>query len=152
VFIYVDADSCPVPARELVLRTAKRTGIAAYFAANRPIPGIGGADKTAVMLLCPEGEGAADDAIAEKAGPGDLAVTRDVPLAARLVEKGVTVLDDRGRVFTRDAIREKLSLRDFTVDLANSGLDYERTANYGPRDKKAFADALDRLITKMLAR
>jgi uncharacterized protein YaiI (UPF0178 family) len=102
------------------------------------------------MLLCPAGEGAADDAIAAEASAGDVAVTRDVPLAARLVEKGAAVLDDRGRVFTRDNIREKLSLRDFAVGLAESGCDFDRTANYGAKEKKAFADSLDRLLTKMM--
>jgi uncharacterized protein YaiI (UPF0178 family) len=101
------------------------------------------------MILCPQGEGEADNAIVERAASGDLAVTRDVPLAARLVEKGVSVLDDRGRVFTRDNIREKLSLRDFTVDLASNGMEFDRAANYGAKEKKAFADSLDRMITKL---
>lgn len=144
--IFVDADSCPAAAREIVLRAAARRGIAAFFAANRPIPGIGG---RAEMLVCPASEGAADNRITDLARPGDLAVTRDVPLAARLVSAGISALDDRGRVYTADSIGERLSLRNFTVGLAESGLEYERTKSYGKRELKTFADSLDRLLVKL---
>jgi uncharacterized protein YaiI (UPF0178 family) len=143
--ILVDADSSPRPARELVLRAAKRTGITALFAANRPIPGI----PAARMELCPPGEGAADDRIVELADEGDLAITRDIPLASRLVEKNVNVMDDRGKIYTRENIGEQLSLRNFTVDLAKSGLSWERSANYGKKELKAMADSLDRLLTRL---
>jgi uncharacterized protein YaiI (UPF0178 family) len=147
VKILVDADSCPRPARELVLRTAERRKIRAIFAANRPIPGIDG-DYVA-MELCPAGEGAADDRIVALAEPGDLALTRDIPLANRLVEAGIRVIDDRGRVYTRENIRERLSLRNFMVGLAENGLGREQSANYGKKELKAMADSLDRLLARL---
>jgi uncharacterized protein YaiI (UPF0178 family) len=146
--IFVDADSCPRPARELVVRTVKRRPIKAVFAANRPIP-----LETApaiVMEICPPGENSADNRIAELARQGDLVITRDVPLASRLLEKAIRVIDDRGRVFTADNIREFLSLRDFTVGLAESGLGVERIASYGKRELKSFADSLDRELRRLL--
>jgi uncharacterized protein YaiI (UPF0178 family) len=146
--ILVDADSCPKPARLLILRAAARTALTAVFAANRPVPGIAGPG--AVMEVCPAGEGAADDRIAELARPGDLVVTRDVPLASRLVEAAIPVIDDRGQAYTRENIREKLSLRDFKVGLADSGLGMERAASYGKRELKNFADALDRLLVRLI--
>jgi uncharacterized protein YaiI (UPF0178 family) len=146
VKILVDADSCPRPARDLVLRAAKRRGLRAVFAANRPIPGLEGGE----MECCPPGEGAADDRIVELASRGDLAVTRDVPLAERLVAKGVQVLDDRGRVYTGENIRERLSLRNFMVGLARNGLAGERSANYGKKELKAMADSLDRLLARII--
>jgi uncharacterized protein YaiI (UPF0178 family) len=146
VKILVDADSCPRAARELVLRAAERRGLDAVFAANRPIPGLRG---RAVMELCPPGEGAADERLVELARPGDLVVTRDIPLAARLVERGIAVMDDRGRVYTTENIRERLSLRNFAVDLARRGLDGERNPAYGKRETRAMADSLDRLLTKL---
>jgi uncharacterized protein YaiI (UPF0178 family) len=145
--ILVDADSCPKDARELTLRTVRRRGIPAVFAANRPVPGIDGTNIT--MEICPPGENSADDRIVELAVPGDLAVTRDLALAKRLLEKGVVVVDDRGRVFTRDNINELLSLRNFVVGLAENGMGVERTANYGKKERKAFADSLDRILTKL---
>ncbi|MDR0600865.1 MAG: DUF188 domain-containing protein [Treponema sp.] len=146
--ILVDADSCPRAARALVLRAAERTGIRAVFAANRPVPGITG--KIAVLELCPQGEGAADNRIVELARRGDLAVTRDIPLAARLVEAGVSVIDDRGREYTPDNIREQLSLRNISVEFALSGLGVERSASYGRKELKAMSDSLDRLLTKLI--
>lgn len=147
--ILVDADSCPAGARELILRAAGRRNIQAVFAANRPIPGITG--ENIVMEICPAGENSADDRIAELAGPGDLAVSRDLVLVKRLLEKGAAVIDDRGRTFTGDRINELISLRNFTVGLAENGLDAERTANYGKKERKAFADSLDRQLTKLAA-
>lgn len=144
--IFVDADSCPREAREMILRFSARLGIQAIFAANRPIPGI---PKTAVMELCPQGEGAADDRIVELAKPGDLVLTRDLPLAERLVEAGVAVLDDRGRVFTRENIRQLRSLRDFAVNLAESGVGMERTASYGKKELNALANSLDRELARL---
>jgi uncharacterized protein YaiI (UPF0178 family) len=102
------------------------------------------------MELCPPGENSADDKIVELAAPGDLAVSRDLVLAKRLLEKGAAVIDDRGRVFTPDNINELISLRNFTVGLAENGMGVERTANYGKKELKTFADSLDRQLTKSL--
>ncbi|MCL2191518.1 MAG: DUF188 domain-containing protein [Treponema sp.] len=143
--ILVDADSCPRNARELILRAARRLGIRTVFAANRPIPGIDGE-----MEICPPGENAADDRLVEIAEPGDLAVSRDLALARRLLEKGCAAIDDRGRVFTLESINELLSIRNFTVGLAENGVSVERAANYGKKESKAFADSLDRQLTRLL--
>ena len=117
--IFVDADSCPRQAREMILRFSSRLGIETVFVANRAIPGL---PETAVMELCPPEDGAADDRIVLLALPEDLVITRDLPLAERLVEKSVKVMDDRGRIFTQENIRQLRSLRDFTVSLAEKGL------------------------------
>jgi len=144
--ILVDADSCPKPVRELVLRRAKKLKLGIVFAANRQIPQVLGAE----MEICPIKENSVDDRIVEMSVKGDLVITRDVPLAKRLVEKSVSVIDDRGRLFTADNINELLSIRNFKVGLADNGLETERTANYGKRELKTFADSLDRTLTAIL--
>jgi uncharacterized protein YaiI (UPF0178 family) len=111
------------------------------------MPGVSG--DNVIMEICPPEENAADDRLVELAVPGDIAVSRDLALAKRLLEKNAIVIDDRGRLFTLDNINELLSLRNFTVGLAENGLGVERTANYGKKELKAFADALDRQITKL---
>jgi len=151
--ILVDADSCPKAARELVLRRAAKLNLRIIFAANRQIPCSLTNNKDeeifgAEMEICPEGENSADDRIVELACGGDLVITRDVPLAKRLVEKDVSVLDDRGRIFTSNNINELLSIRNFTVGLAENGLGAERTSNYGKKELKSFADSLDRMLSK----
>lgn len=95
-------------------------------------------------------EGAADDLIAEFASPGDLAVTRDLPLVERLGEKGLRVLNDRGEVFTAENARERRSLRDRAEELRALGLapPSPRGRSWGSREFKAFADALDRELAR----
>jgi uncharacterized protein YaiI (UPF0178 family) len=147
VKILVDADSCPRQARELILRFSERTGVPAIFAANRSIPGI---TREGSMEICPAGEGSADNRILELARPGDMAVTRDIPLAERLVGAGILVLDDRGRIYTAENIRERRSLRDFMVGLAENGLGAERARSYGKKELKSFADSFDRELARLL--
>jgi uncharacterized protein YaiI (UPF0178 family) len=142
----VDADSCPKSARELVVRRAKKLEARVIFAANRRIEADG-----AQMEICSNKENAADDRIVELAEKGDLVITRDIPLAKRVVEKEAAALDDRGRVFNQNNINELLSVRNFTVGLADNGLGIERTANYGKKELKSFADSLDRLLAKLSA-
>ena len=148
--ILVDADSCPKDARELVLRRAAKLKIQPVFAANRPIPTTGASSNGggAIMEVCTQHENSADDRIVELAQPGDLVISRDIPLAKRLVEKGITVIDDRGRVFTRENINEALSVRDFMVGLAENGMGIERKKSYGKKELKTFADSLDRFLAR----
>jgi len=150
--ILVDADSCPKPARELVLRRAAKLNIRIIFAANHPIPVCTEAEPNkpiAEMEVCPNTENSADDRLVELVEKGDLVLTRDVPLAKRLVEKEAIVLDDRGRVFDKNNINELLSLRNFMVGLADNGLEFVRISNYSKKDLKTFADSLDRLLTRI---
>lgn len=144
--ILVDADSCPKAAREMVLRFSARLGIKSVFAANRPIPGL---TEPAIMELCPSGEGEADRRIVELAEPGDLVLTRDLPLAELLVDAGISVLDDRGSRFTKENIRERRSIRDFVVGLAENGLDFERTSSYGKKELFSLANSLDRELSRL---
>ena len=148
--ILVDADSCPKAARELILRRAAKLGLHLIFAANRQIPVADAPAENLTMEICPAGDNSADDRIVELAESGDLAITRDVPLAKRLIERNVMALDDRGRVFTMDNINELLSLRNFMVGLADNGMEIARTANYGKKELKSFADSLDRILTQYL--
>ena len=101
------------------------------------------------MEICPAGENSADNIIADLAESGDLAVSRDISLAKRLLEKDVNVIDDRGRVFTMNTINELLSMRNFTVNLSENGMGAERIAQYGKKELKNFADSLDRILTKL---
>jgi uncharacterized protein YaiI (UPF0178 family) len=143
--ILVDADSCPAAARRVILKAAEKRRIQAIFAANRVIPGVEG--DFAVMALCSEKIDAADDYIEAIAEQGDMAITRDVPLANRLVGKGISVIDDRGHIFTQENIRAQLSIRNFQVGLALNGARIIRTEIYGKKELKMFADSFDRLLT-----
>ena len=82
--------------------------------------------------------------------PGDIVVTGDIPLAARLVEKGVLTLDPRGTEYTEENIGERLSIRDFMEQVRLTGVDTGGPRAYGPKDKQSFANALDRALTRMM--
>jgi uncharacterized protein YaiI (UPF0178 family) len=146
--IWVDADSCPVDARRILERFSLRLNIPLRYVANRAIP-LSLKNPLYEMIITGATDGAADDYIVEHIDSSDIAVTRDIPLASRLVEKGVTVLNDRGGLFTAENIRERLSLRDFNLALNEAGIAPEKTANYSKRDINNFANCLDRVITKM---
>jgi uncharacterized protein YaiI (UPF0178 family) len=94
--IYVDADGCPV--KDEVYRVADRYGLQVWVVANAwlRVPDSPLVTRVAVD----EGLDRADDWIAERSGPGDLAVTSDVPLAARCVKQGARVIAPNGKPFT----------------------------------------------------
>ena len=94
----------------------------------------------------------ADQYIATHAAPGDLVVTQDVPLAAQLVPKDITVLDPRGEEHTAETIGERLSLRDFMDQARLSGFVTGGPPPYDARAKQAFAAALDRALTRLRGR
>jgi len=96
------------------------------------------------------GPDVADRYIAENALSGDVAVTADIPLAALLVPKGVVVIDPRGEVYTAESIGERLSVRNFMDGLRGAGVETGGHAAYGAREKQAFANALDRALTRAL--
>ena len=96
------------------------------------------------------GPDVADDHIADHAEPGDLAITADIPLASRLVEKGVKTIDPRGTEYSEENIGERLSVRDFMDQLRSTGVETGGPSAWGQKDKQAFAATFDRVLTKLL--
>ena len=107
-------------------------------------------NRFATAIRVDGGPDKADDYIADQAVPGDIVVTGDIPLAARLVEKGVLTLDPRGTEYTEENIGERLSIRDFMEQVRLTGVDTGGPRAYGPKDKQSFANALDRALTRMM--
>ncbi|MBO7175225.1 MAG: DUF188 domain-containing protein [Spirochaetaceae bacterium] len=150
--LWVDADSCPVPVRELVVKFILRLHIPCYFVANRTIPLPSFAKKTNLitMVVTENTEGAADDYIVEHVQDNDMVITRDIPLAARLVEKKITTINDRGKLFSPESIREDISIRNFNYELAQMGIQPEKTSNFNKKNLNDFANCLDRELQKKL--
>ncbi len=146
--LWVDADSCPIGVRELIIRFSKRLNIKTIFVANRPIP-IEKSDLF-IMVVSDSTADAADNYIVEHIGEYDMAITRDVPLASRLVEKNIVVLSDRGKVYTSENIRESLSFRNFNLELIQNGIPEMKTQSYSKKDLNIFANMLDRELQKRL--
>lgn len=145
--IFVDADSCPVRVREIICKAACRIKCCAVFAANRPIP----LPKAPFvrMAVTDTAEQAADAYILQNAAKGDLTVTRDIPLAKLLVDKGITVINDRGTCFTEDNIDSLVSARNFMYELQANGLKPETAGSFGAKEIRKFAGCLDTHLSKL---
>jgi len=160
VTIWADADSLQPDIRRILGSRAAREAESALASGREPryrvafiafrMPPIARAPGVELESVS-SGPEAADDRMVERAEAGDLAVTRDLPLAERLAEKGLRVLNDRGEVFTSDNAKERRSLRDRAAELRSLGLAPEspRRSAWGKKELKAFADALDRELASL---
>ncbi len=146
--IWVDADSFPRRLRTIVRRAAVRTRTTACFISDRKLQDVQG--EYVLNILVPHGSGEVDNELVARIDAGDIGLTRDVPLAARLVEKGGVVIDDRGNLFTAENIRERLSIRDLMESFRLAGIPPEGTGPPGEREIRLFAGALDRELTRLL--
>jgi uncharacterized protein len=144
--ISVDADACPVAIKEILYRAANRAQIQVTLVANKllrvpPSPWI-------KALQVPGGFDVADERIALEAEAGDLVITADIPLAAQVIDRGATVIDPRGELLTEANIKERLTMRNFMDGLRGSGVETGGPAALSNSDRQAFANQLDRLLTR----
>src|SRR5436189_2830867 len=139
--LYIDADACPV--KDEVYRVARRYRLAVKVVANAPlrVP----TDPLVEMVVRP-GFGAADDWIAGQAGPGDVVVTADVPLAARCLAGGARALDPKGRPFTDNDIGAALAMRDLMDELRQGGAVTGGPAPMTAKDRSRFLAQLDQIV------
>ncbi|MBK6490125.1 MAG: YaiI/YqxD family protein [Gemmatimonadetes bacterium] len=145
--LWIDADAAPRDVKEIVARAADRLELETIFVSNQRIQLQPGSRFTSAVRV-DGGPDVADRHIADRAEPGDVAVTADIPLAALLVAKGVAVIDPRGEEYSAETIGERLSVRDFMDGLRGAGVETGGAAPYGPKDKQRFAGALDRALTR----
>ena len=144
--IWVDADACPGVIKEILFRAAQRTEVAVTLVANQavripPSPHI-------KMIQVASGFDVADNEIVKRVSPGDLVITADIPLAAEVIEKGGNALNPRGELYTVDNIKNRLTMRDFMDTLRSSGIDTGGPPALNQGDRKAFANQLDRFLSK----
>jgi uncharacterized protein len=142
--IYVDADACPV--RDEILKVADRHGLIVHLVSNR---GFRTTDRPNVHnVLVPDKFDAADDWIAERIGPGDVAITGDIPLAARCLENGAKVLDTKGKPFTEHGIGMALAMRELMSDLRAMGEVSGGGPGYTKQDRSRFLGALEQAVRR----
>ena len=144
--IWVDADACPVAIKEILFRASARKKVMLTLVANQQVhipksPFI-------KMIQVSSGFDAADKEIVRRMEPGDLIVTSDIPLAAEAIEKNGHVLSPRGERFTKDNIGARLNMRDFLETMRASGVETGGPSALSQSDRKAFADQLDKLLSK----
>lgn len=141
--ILVDADACPV--KEEVFRVATRCDLAVVLVANAALRVPRHPRFSTVVVAKGQFDGA-DDWIAETAGPTDIVVTGDIPLAARCLAQGARVLDAKGRVYTPEAIGDALATREFMAHLRAMGEMGGGPPPFTPKDRATFLQRLDDLV------
>jgi uncharacterized protein YaiI (UPF0178 family) len=143
--VLVDADACPV--KNEIYRVAGRHGIKTYVVCNSfiQVP----RDPRIERVVVPEGMNVADDWIAEKARPGAVVVTADIPLAGRCVKLGATAIAPNGRLFTEDSIGMTLATRNLMEELRSAGAVTGGPQPFTQKDRSAFLSALDLAIVRL---
>ncbi|WP_407160487.1 YaiI/YqxD family protein [Bradyrhizobium sp. STM 3557] len=143
--IYVDADACPV--KDEIYRVAMRHDVPVSVVAGNfiRIP----QDPLIERVAAGGGMDAADNWIAERAGPGDIVVTADIPLADRCVKAGAEVIAPNGKPFTKESIGMALAVRNLMTDLRSSGEITGGPRGFTPRDRSTFLSALDQTIRRI---
>jgi uncharacterized protein len=146
--IYVDADACPV--KDEIYRVAIRHGLPVSVVAGNfiRVP----QDPLIERVAAGSGMDAADDWIAERARPGDIVVTADIPLASRCVKAGAEVIAPNGKPFSEESIGMTLAMRNLMTDLRSSGEITGGPKSFSPRDRSAFLSALDQAIRRIQRR
>ena len=144
--IYVDADACPVAAKEVLYKVSERFNITLVFIANQfmRLP------KSILVefILADEGPDEADNRIVELMESGDLVITSDIPLADRAIKKNGDVLDPRGVVMDKENIGSKLATRNLMEELRNNGMQTGGPSSYSKKDRQEFANQLDKYLTR----
>lgn len=142
--IWVDGDACPGVIKEIIFRAAERAKVQATLVANQwlRVP----ASRYIRAMQVEGGFDVADSAIVARVQAGDLVVTQDIPLAARVLAKGGIALNPRGELYTADNIAERLSMRNFMEELRGAGVQTGGPPVFHARDRQAFANALDRWL------
>lgn len=145
--IWIDADACPKAAKDLIVKFALKRKLEVVMVAGQA---VAKPDFAVVRLIVvPSGMDAADDYLVEHAVPGELVICSDVPLADRLIKKGVAALDPRGREFDERNMGDRLAVRNLFTELREQGQAGGGQGPYGEREKQAFANALDRILARL---
>jgi uncharacterized protein YaiI (UPF0178 family) len=145
ILIYVDADACPV--KEEVYRVAGRYGLKVFVVANGfiSVP----KDPMIERVIVPAGPDVADNWIAERAAPGAIVITQDIPLADRAVKAGAEVIGNTGRPFTAATIGMALATRNLMDDLRSAGQTTRGPKPFSPKDRSEFLMALDKTVNAL---
>jgi hypothetical protein len=144
--IIIDADAAPVVIKDILFRAVERIKVPLILVANQPMKFPKSQYISSIIVAA--GPDEADDRIAEIVKPGDLVITADIPLADRVVTRGGFALNPRGEFYTETNIKERLAMRDLMDELRNSGINTGGQGAFSSRDRQAFANQLDRFLTK----
>jgi len=146
--IWVDADACPASIKEILYRTARRLQVELTLVANQPmhVP----SSSLIRLITVPEGADVADDKIVEMLAPGDVVITGDIPLAARVVDKLAIAIGVRGELLDENSVHDRLASRDLMEQFRSEGIDTRGPSPLTKKHLQTFANVLDRTLTRCL--
>lgn len=147
--VLIDADACPRAAKDILYKATKRLNLELILVANQhmrtpPMPHI-------KSIVVKDGYNEADDKLVDITEAGDLVITSDIPLADRVIKKEAYALSPRGELFDEANIGNRLAVRDLLDELRSCGMETGGPSAYSERDKREFANALDRFLSKTLS-
>lgn len=144
--VWVDADACPAQIKEILFRAAERVQVRMVLVANHAlrVP----KSRFVQARQVESGFDVADARIVATLAAGDLVITADVPLAAQVVAAGAFALNPRGTLYTPDNVQDHLARRNSMDALRSSGETTRGPAPLNKTDIQAFANELDRFLTR----
>ena len=146
--IWIDGDAMPGEIKEIVLRASQRLRVPTVLVANKNVQV--GASPLVTFVRVTQGADVADAYIVDGSAAGDFCITADIPLAALLVARGVTVIDPRGDRYSEENVGERLAIRDFMSELRDSGVQTGGPRPFNAQAKQKFAASFDALLTRAL--
>ena len=144
--IWVDADACPRAVKDILYRAADRVSVEVVLVANQPLSLP--RSRFVRQVVVGQGFDVADEYIVEQVEDGDLVISADVPLAAAVVDKGGVCIDPRGDLIDASNAQARLTMRNFMEQQREAGTLSGGPSSYSDRDKRNFANALDRLLSR----
>lgn len=144
--IWIDADSFPTLLKNFILEYAEKNYLEIIFVANKPIK----SDKQNFkMILAENTKDSADNIIFENITEKDIAITRDILLAERLVQKNIKTINDRGTYFSKENIKKKVEERNYDFNLAQLGFSGSKEKNYGMKELKKFRECFEKTLKEI---
>ena len=144
--VWIDADSFPTLLKSFILEYAEKNYLEIIFVANKPIKSE---KQNFKMILAENTKDSADNIIFENITEKDIAITRDILLAERLVQKNIKTINDRGTYFSKENIKNKVEERNYDFNLAQLGFSGSKEKNYGMKELKKFRECFEKTLKKI---
>lgn len=144
--IWVDADACPRPIKEVLFRAADRRAVETTLVANQYLKTP--PSRYVSALQVEQGFDVADNEIVRRMQAGDIIITQDIPLADEVIQAGGIAINPRGTRYTEANIKDHLSRRDLLEQLRDSGAISGGPSAFDKKDVQKFANALDKALTQ----
>ena len=144
--VWIDADSFPTLLKNFILEYAEKNYLEIIFVANKPIKSE---KQNFKMIVAENTKDSADNIIFENITEKDIAITRDILLAERLVQKNIKTINDRGTYFSKENIKKKVEERNYDFNLAQLGFSGSKEKNYGMKELKKFRECFEKTLKKI---